>query len=50
MYFDQINVLYGAIGEHCTQQTCPTMNAPSNSQFYWLDEKGKSTNIQRHST
>lgn len=41
MYFDQINVLYGAIGEHCTPQTCPTMNAPNNQQFHWLDEKNK---------
>jgi hypothetical protein len=41
MYFDQINVLYGAIADHCTPQTCPTMNAPCNSQFHWLDEKGK---------
>lgn len=41
MYFDQINVLYGAIAEHCTLKTCPTMSAPLNNQFYWLDEKGK---------
>ena len=41
MYFDQINVLYGAIADHCTPQTCPTMNAPGNNQFYWFDEKGK---------
>ena len=41
MYFDQINVLYGAIADYCTPQTCPTMSAPHNSQFFWLDEKGK---------
>jgi len=41
MYFDQINVLYGAIAEQCTPKTCPTMSAPLNNQFYWLDEKGK---------
>lgn len=41
MYFDQINVLFGAIAEHCTLKTCPTMNAPLNNQFYWVDEKGK---------
>ena len=41
MYFDQINVLYGAIADHCTLQSCPTMSAPMNNQFYWLDEKGK---------
>lgn len=41
MYFDQINVLYGAIADHCTPQTCPTMSGPCNSQFNWLDEKGK---------
>lgn len=41
MYFDQINVLYGAIADHCTPQTCPHMNAPCNQQFSWVDEKGK---------
>ena len=41
MYFDQINVLYGAIADYCTPQTCPTMSAPQNNQFFWLDEKGK---------
>lgn len=41
MYFDQINVLYGAIVDHCTLQSCPTMNAPLNNQFYWTDDKGK---------
>ena len=41
MYFDQINVLFGAVAEFCTPQTCPTMNAPCNQQFYWMDEKGK---------
>jgi hypothetical protein len=41
MYFDQINVIYGAVSDQCTPQTCPTMNAPSNNQFVWLDEKGK---------
>lgn len=41
MFFDQINVLYGAIADYCTPQSCPTMNGPSNQQFHWLDEKGK---------
>jgi hypothetical protein len=41
MYFDQINVLYGAIADHCTLQTCPTMSIPNNSQLNWLDDKGK---------
>ena len=41
MYFDQINVLYGAIADHCSPKTCPTMSAPLGNQFYWLDEKGK---------
>ena len=41
MYFDQINVLYGAIADHCTPQSCPTMSAPLNNHFFWLDEKGK---------
>jgi hypothetical protein len=41
MYFDQINVLYGAVADYCTPQACPTMNAPCNHQFHWSDEKGK---------
>lgn len=41
MYFDQINVLYGAIADNCTLQTCPTMSAPANTVFHWLDEKNK---------
>jgi hypothetical protein len=42
MYFDQINVVYGAIADHCTLQTCPQMNGgQTNQQFFWLDEKGK---------
>lgn len=41
MFFEQINVLYGAIAEYCTPKTCPTMNAPLNNHFYWLDDKGK---------
>jgi len=41
MYFDQINILYGAIAEQCTVKTCPTMSAPLNNQFFWFDEKGK---------
>lgn len=41
MFFDQINVLFGAIAEQCTLQSCSTMNGPNNSQFFWLDEKGK---------
>lgn len=41
MYFDQINVVYGAIVDHCTLQSCPTMSAPLNTQFAWHDDKGK---------
>ena len=41
MFFDQINILFGAISDCCTTQTCPTMSAPNNTQFHWLDEKGK---------
>jgi hypothetical protein len=41
MYFDQINVLYGAVADFCTPKTCPTMSAPCNHQFHWSDDKGK---------
>ncbi|RNA00230.1 MOB kinase activator 2-like isoform X1 [Brachionus plicatilis] len=41
MFFDQINVLFGAIAEQCTLRSCSNMSGPNNSQFFWLDEKGK---------
>ena len=41
LYFDQINVVYGAIVDNCTPKTCPTMCAPFNHQFYWIDDKNK---------
>jgi hypothetical protein len=41
MYFDQINVLYGAIADNCTLDSCPTMTTPISNNIYWIDDKGK---------
>ncbi|XP_055331131.1 MOB kinase activator 2-like [Paramacrobiotus metropolitanus] len=40
-FFNNVNLLYGTISEFCTQSTCPTMSAPNNTIYYWIDEKGK---------
>eukprot|EP01094_Clydonella_sp_ATCC50884_P007883 TRINITY_DN1714_c0_g1_i1.p1 TRINITY_DN1714_c0_g1~~TRINITY_DN1714_c0_g1_i1.p1 ORF type:complete len:225 (+),score=86.94 TRINITY_DN1714_c0_g1_i1:97-771(+) len=36
-FFNQINLLYGSIGEFCTEETCPTMSAGSRYEYYWAD-------------
>ncbi|XP_071809780.1 MOB kinase activator 2-like [Asterias amurensis] len=41
-FFNNVNVLYGvSSGESCTNETCPSMSAPGNTQYLWLDDKGK---------
>ncbi|XP_074661044.1 MOB kinase activator 2-like isoform X2 [Tubulanus polymorphus] len=40
-FFEHINLLYGTISEFCTANECTAMTAPYNTQFMWLDEKGK---------
>ena len=36
-FFNQINLLYGSIGEYCTDQSCPTMSAGTKYEYLWAD-------------
>uniref|UniRef100_A0A915DD57 Uncharacterized protein n=1 Tax=Ditylenchus dipsaci TaxID=166011 RepID=A0A915DD57_9BILA len=38
-FFNQICMLYGTISESCTAETCPKMNAGSQFEYFWTDEK-----------
>eukprot|EP00128_Syssomonas_multiformis_P014789 Colp12_sorted_trinity150504_noHs@9189 len=36
-FYNQINVLYGSMQEHCTTETCPVMSAGSKYEYLWAD-------------
>lgn len=36
-FVNQVSLLYGMISEQCTQETCPTMRAGQDFEFYWSD-------------
>ncbi|CAG5118342.1 unnamed protein product [Candidula unifasciata] len=36
-FFNRINLLYGTIFEHCTEQTCPTMSGGTKYEYHWCD-------------
>ncbi|XP_046375593.1 MOB kinase activator 3B-like [Haliotis rufescens] len=36
-FFNRINLLYGTICEHCTEQTCPTMSGGPKYEYFWSD-------------
>ncbi|KAI3635609.1 hypothetical protein MIR68_006247 [Amoeboaphelidium protococcarum] len=36
-FFNQTNVLYGNLINHCTDDTCPQMNAGPKYQYLWAD-------------
>ncbi|XP_041367684.1 MOB kinase activator 3C-like [Gigantopelta aegis] len=36
-FFNRINLLYGTICEHCTEQTCPTMSGGPKYEYHWCD-------------
>ncbi|XP_064599732.1 MOB kinase activator 3B-like [Liolophura sinensis] len=36
-FFNRINLLYGTILEHCTEQTCPTMSGGPKYEYHWCD-------------
>ncbi|GFN98738.1 mob kinase activator 2 [Plakobranchus ocellatus] len=40
-FFNHVNLLYGVVSEYCTAETCPSMSAPDNVQYFWYDDKGK---------
>lgn len=40
-FFNHVNLMYGAVSEYCTAESCATMVGPDNVQYHWQDEKGK---------
>ncbi|KAK3597590.1 hypothetical protein CHS0354_030131 [Potamilus streckersoni] len=36
-FFNRINLIYGTICEHCTEQTCPTMCGGPKYEYHWCD-------------
>jgi len=42
-FFEHVNLLYSCLSEYCNVTDCSSMYGPHQSQYYWLDEKGKKT-------
>jgi len=42
-FFEHVNLLYSCLSEYCNVTDCSSMNGPQQSQYYWVDEKGKKT-------
>eukprot|EP00033_Pygsuia_biforma_P000732 GCRY01000856.1.p1 GENE.GCRY01000856.1~~GCRY01000856.1.p1 ORF type:complete len:210 (-),score=24.09 GCRY01000856.1:56-685(-) len=40
-FYNQINVLYGNMVDHCTPQTCPIMKAGESFEYQWKDDSMK---------
>jgi len=40
-FFNQINLLYGAVMEECTVQSCPTMSSGDGYEYLWADDSSK---------
>lgn len=41
-FFEHINLVYGSISEYCCQSSlCTSMIGPGNTQYHWIDERGK---------
>jgi len=36
-FFNQINMLYGTITDHCTPEACPVMSAGPKFEYLWAD-------------
>ncbi|KAJ3437303.1 mob kinase activator-like [Anaeramoeba flamelloides] len=36
-FYNQLNMFYGSIHEHCTEKTCPKMSAGKKYEYYWAD-------------
>ncbi|XP_032702893.1 MOB kinase activator 3A isoform X2 [Lontra canadensis] len=37
-FFNRINLIYGTIGEGCTEQSCPVMSGGPKYEYRWQDE------------
>ena len=40
-FFNQINMLYGTLVDHCTDVSCPKMSAGAKYEYQWSDERNK---------
>jgi MOB kinase activator 1 len=38
-FFNQINLIYGTVKEHCKSGTCPIMNVGTKWEFHWCEGK-----------
>jgi len=38
-FFNQVNMLYGAVSDFCTSTSCPTMSAGSSYEYLWQGGK-----------
>lgn len=36
-FFNRINLIYGAIAEVCTDESCPTMSGGKRYEYHWCD-------------
>ncbi|KAJ6239391.1 mob kinase activator-like 1 [Anaeramoeba flamelloides] len=36
-FYNQLNMFYGSIHEHCTEENCPIMSAGKKYEYYWAD-------------
>ncbi|OXB69840.1 UNVERIFIED_CONTAM: hypothetical protein H355_016812, partial [Colinus virginianus] len=37
-FFNRINLIYGTISDHCTEQSCPVMSGGPRYEYRWQDE------------
>ncbi|XP_003386188.1 PREDICTED: MOB kinase activator 3B-like [Amphimedon queenslandica] len=40
-FFNRINLIYGTVGEFCTESSCPVMSGGPKFEYYWADEVQK---------
>lgn len=44
-FFNHLNQFYGVVSDYVTPESFPTMNAGSNTTYYWIDSSGKPINL-----
>mmetsp|Transcript_29833 Transcript_29833/g.77008 ORF Transcript_29833/g.77008 Transcript_29833/m.77008 type:complete len:292 (-) Transcript_29833:1427-2302(-) len=40
-FYNNTNLIYGAISEFCDEKSCPIMSAGKNYEYFWMDEVQK---------
>mmetsp|Transcript_16897 Transcript_16897/g.43964 ORF Transcript_16897/g.43964 Transcript_16897/m.43964 type:complete len:214 (+) Transcript_16897:113-754(+) len=38
-FFNRINLIYGTVSDFCTKESCPTMSAGVQYEYYWQDDR-----------